>query len=905
MNALNHHVLLWISCFLLGPTNFAQAQTLKLDVANKPQVKLVFCCSEENDLYKVVSNAGREYERYDRASSAIDNAPAGAGVLILADGYPKETTKIEDDTFERASKKNLRLFIEYPASLPGIRVGPPRETKVERAVIASDFFGSNLKKSSIVSVNGLRYVPIEAENAHMVAARVAGFDNAVYGLPKETSPLLFEMPSQNVLVSTTKLSHFVTGRYAPQESWRSIWSAILSWLNPDTKRLSTDWTPTVDPMYGRDDRLPVDYEKIALERGIDWFKKSNMIVHSSFQKQIVGKDRCEPPAKGTPVGDGTLGSLEAVISVIRQDGSQPLSSAQRGDCISETSMALAFAGKVLNNKNDSIVASNLLDYYLFESDAQKKERGDPNHGAYGLIAWGITTPAWYRANYGDDNARQILSVLATAALNDDDRWDESMMMCLLANLRTTGQLGFRGGRIDIRALNGGWEQYFHRKNVNIHPHYECYLWACYLWAYEQTGDALFLNRAESALRLTMSKYTDGWKWTNGLAQERARILLPLAWLVRVKDTKENRAMLRTAAEGLIALQDDCGAIREELGKPGMGQFPPPQNNAAYGTSEASLIAKNGDPVADLLYTSNFAFLGLHEAAAVTGDKDIIEAENKLAEFLCRIQVKSKVHPQLDGGWFRAFDFGRWEHWGCNADHGWGAWAIESGWTQAWITSVLAMRQINTSLWELTQNSNIERHHKRLREQMIPADSLKSLEERAAAKAKSKNHSGIKKDVRLNIDASPSYPGLGARSLLDGKIGSTIHDSGLWLGFHGTDLEATIDMGKPVRIRYVVVRCLQSDRLGIYLPKKVVLEKSKNGKTFVPASTIDVQPMKPGQANRVHTVLNKETIGEARYLRVRAINIAKIPKGHHAAGKKAWLFVDEILINPDFVIERID
>jgi hypothetical protein len=329
----------------------------------------------------------------------------------------------------------------------------------------------------------------------------------------------------------------------------------------------------------------------------------------------------------------------------------------------------------------------------------------------------VTNDAWYKANYGDDNARQMMGTLATAALSGEDRWDEAMMMCLLANLRTTGQLGFRGNRIDIGALGNGWERYFHGRPVNYAPHFEAYLWACYLWAYHQTGNEMFLSRAETALKMTMEQHTDGWRWTNGLAQERARIVLPLAWLVRVKDTPENRAMLRTAVDGLLALQDECGAIREELGLPGRGVYPPPLSNDAYGTNEASLIAKNGDPVSDLLYTTNFALLALHEAAAL-GDRDIIEAEDRLAEFLCRIQVKSDRQPAVDGGWFRAFDFGRWEHWGCNADLGWGAWAIESGWTQGWIVSVLAMRQLNTTLWDLTRDSKIERHHDRLRKNMM-------------------------------------------------------------------------------------------------------------------------------------------------------------------------------------------
>ena len=53
-------------------------------------------------------------------------------------------------------------------------------------------------------------------------------------------------------------------------------------------------------------------------------------------------------------------------------------------------------------------------------------------------------------------------------------------------------------------------------------------------------------------------------------------------------------------------------------------------------------------------------MGLHEAAAATGESLYIEAEDKLAEFLCRIQVCSQSHPDLDGTWFRAFDFKRWE-----------------------------------------------------------------------------------------------------------------------------------------------------------------------------------------------------------------------------------------------------
>jgi len=698
------------------------------------QTAYVFACDRENDLFRVVSKAIGTVQRFDKPSDAVRRAPNGAGVLVLADEYPQATAMVEPELLALATTKKLRLYVEYPSALPGLTLGKPVPGRVERAVVVSDFFGPKVAKHDLMSINGLHYIPVSVAKPHLVAARVAGFDTAVYGLPDKTHPLLFELPGRNVLVATTKLSHFVTGRYAPQGRWRNIWGTVLKWLQPKAELPPLRWKPVVSPSYGRKEALPDDHEMNAFRRGVAWFEKARMVIAPESESRVhaaANTGQIDALEADVPLGDGSRGSWEAALSQIHHDGSQTLGKAQRGDCITETAMAFAFGATLGRQERHSSVACNLLDYYLFESDARKKERGDPNHGAYGLSAWGVSSPAQYVANYGDDNARLMLATLATAALTEKDRWDEAVMMCLLGNLRTTGRLGFRTNRLDIPELTkNGWQPYFKRSLVNYAPHYEAYLWACYLWAYEQTGYDLFLKRAETALKMTMAQYTDGWRWTNGLAQEKARILLPLAWLVRVRDTPENRAMLDKVVDGLLALQDPCGAIREELGLPEKGKYPPPRTNAEYATNEASLIARNGDPVADLLYTTNFAFLGLHEAAAATGDERIIRAEDKLTEFLCRIQTRSEAAPSLDGGWLRAFDFRRWEHWGSNADVGWGAWCIESGWTQAWITSVLAMRQKGTSLWDLTKESRIERHFDKLRKRMLPDSVLEKLGDEA-------------------------------------------------------------------------------------------------------------------------------------------------------------------------------
>jgi hypothetical protein len=641
-------------------------------------------------------------------------------VLILADDYPRRVTKIPPALYRLAARKKLRLYVEFPLRVPGIKVGKPRKAGVERAVVATGIFGRFLPRLRILSISGLHFVPVSATGSLVVAARVAGFDTALFGLPKETVPVLFEARPGKLLIATTQLSRFLTGRYAPQDAWQVLWRCILRWLLPDQPVPKLRWTPMVRPAYGPKERLPADAEKAAVERGAEWFLRSKLLLHPSrlrAYKAATKKSGNEcllpTPPPAAPTGDGSLGIMEAPLSVIHPDGSQLQSISLRGDCHGESAMALAFGGRMFKDRQKARIARNLLDFWYFTSGACKKERGNPRHSAYGLIAWGVGLPAWYVANYGDDNARLLMGTMAAAALLKESRWDERMLRCLLANLRTTGKLGFRGDRLDIPELSTTpWQTYFNRKTVSYCPHMEAYLWACYLWAYKHTGYKLFYERAQNALRMTMETYTDGWRWMNGLAQERARIILPLAWLVRVKNTRQHRQWLMEAVEGLRQLQDPCGAIREELGLPGKGWYPPPASNEAYGTNEASLIQQNGDPVSDMLYTANFAFLGLHEAACVTRDPLIRRMEDKLAKFFCRIQNRSEAQPSLDGGWFRAFDFKRWEAWGSNADAGWGAWAIESGWTQGWITSVLAMRQMKTSLWDVTAGSRIKRHMKK-------------------------------------------------------------------------------------------------------------------------------------------------------------------------------------------------
>jgi hypothetical protein len=248
--------------------------------------------------------------------------------------------------------------------------------------------------------------------------------------------------------------------------------------------------------------------------------------------------------------------------------------------------------------------------------------------------------------------------------------------------------------------------------------YQAYPWALFLWAFSATGYEPFLNRCEKGIRQTIEAYPQ-WRWSNSITSQLARLLLPLAWLVQVKDTPETRSWLRKISQELLSYQHSSGAIAERTGPPGTGIQAPPASNKQYGGGEGTLIQQNGDSATDLLYTMNFAFIGLHEAYASTGDLYYKRASDRIAAFLVRVQVQSSVHPQFDGAWYRAFDFVNWDYWASNSDSGWGAWCTESGWSQSWISTVFHLRIMDRSLWDILRATPAFPGFQDLRERMFP------------------------------------------------------------------------------------------------------------------------------------------------------------------------------------------
>lgn len=151
------------------------------------------------------------------------------------------------------------------------------------------------------------------------------------------------------------------------------------------------------------------------------------------------------------------------------------------------------------------------------------------------------------------------------------------------------------------------------------------------------------------------------------------------------------------------------------------------------------------------------------------------------------------------------------------------------------------------------------------------------------------------EIDLSVQPSEKYEGDGAQTLSDKRFGSVDFKNGGWLGFEGTDLIADIRFAKYQDIQRVSLGCLNLAGSWIFLPTQLTVYASVDGKKFVEAGRIEAADIK------AQSVVGRNEIEipiaplKARFLRIVGKNEGVCPKGHPGEGQKAWLFVDEIIL----------
>lgn len=155
-----------------------------------------------------------------------------------------------------------------------------------------------------------------------------------------------------------------------------------------------------------------------------------------------------------------------------------------------------------------------------------------------------------------------------------------------------------------------------------------------------------------------------------------------------------------------------------------------------------------------------------------------------------------------------------------------------------------------------------------------------------------DHLATKASIRLAIQPSKTYPASGASSLINGVKGSNEKYGGPeWMGFSGDDFEATIEFAEENQLSDLEMRFFNGEGQWIYLPSGIEVYGSKDGKDYNLLAEQQVEK----KAKKVVTSKMKLE-ASLKFLKIKAKNHGIIADGKQGAGHKAWLFVDEIIVN---------
>lgn len=152
----------------------------------------------------------------------------------------------------------------------------------------------------------------------------------------------------------------------------------------------------------------------------------------------------------------------------------------------------------------------------------------------------------------------------------------------------------------------------------------------------------------------------------------------------------------------------------------------------------------------------------------------------------------------------------------------------------------------------------------------------------------------KRAVKLEHPYSEQYEAGGLKALIDHQRGGDNFRTGVWQGYHGVDLVATIDLGAKQKVNRLAGSFLQEQGSWIFMPSEVEFFVSNDGKRFRSVGKV-INNVPLDEDDAVIQELAVRPRCETRYVKMVAKNIGTCPDWHVGAGQPAWIFCDEFVI----------
>lgn len=136
---------------------------------------------------------------------------------------------------------------------------------------------------------------------------------------------------------------------------------------------------------------------------------------------------------------------------------------------------------------------------------------------------------------------------------------------------------------------------------------------------------------------------------------------------------------------------------------------------------------------------------------------------------------------------------------------------------------------------------------------------------------------------------------GPLTLVDGLIGSPNYRTGRWLGFSENDFEAVVDLGSSQEVSSVTINTSVNKEDWVFGSRGFVVSVSEDGENYTEVVNESYPQMKKEDEDKIYTHKLDFAAAQARYVKVKALVEASMPAWHGAAGRRSFIFVDEVIV----------
>ncbi len=136
---------------------------------------------------------------------------------------------------------------------------------------------------------------------------------------------------------------------------------------------------------------------------------------------------------------------------------------------------------------------------------------------------------------------------------------------------------------------------------------------------------------------------------------------------------------------------------------------------------------------------------------------------------------------------------------------------------------------------------------------------------------------------------------GDQALIDGLKGSANYNDGRWQGYLGKDMSITLDFGERIEISKISTQALENQGVRIFFPNKVTFEISNDGERFVEVYRKPLFHARDEEVEIYNYEFAFKNSRKTRYVRISAENMGTCPEWHEGSGERAWIFLDEIVV----------